>query len=76
MVLHIILGAFSNVYPTLDVYFFIWQIFQFIIGKRIFLWEQVYSPNSLQHTLRKFLEYYVGKFMFDKLYGFYPKLKV
>lgn len=76
MASHIILGALSNVYPSINLYFFIWQIFQFIIGKRIFLIEQeAHNTNNLKHTLRKISEYMVGKFMFEILYDSYPKPK-
>ena len=68
MVLHIILGALSNIYPTIDIYFFVWQMFQFIIGKRIFLLEQeVHHTNNLKHTFRKLSEYIISKFMFYRI---------
>jgi hypothetical protein len=68
MVSHIFLGALSNMYPSINLYFFIWQIFQFIIGKRIFLIEkEAHHTNNLKHTLRKISEYMIGKFMFNFL---------
>ena len=70
MVSHIFLGALSN------LYFFTWQIFQFIIGKRIFLIEkEAHHTNNLKHTLRKISEYMIGKFMFGILYGSCPNPK-
>ena len=68
MASHIILGVLSNIYPSINLYFFTWQIFQFIIGKRIFILErEVHHTNNLKHTLRKISEYMVGKFMFEML---------
>lgn len=59
---HILFGAMSNIYPFIDIYFFTWQIFQLLIGKKIFLLEmEVRDNNTPKHTMMKISEYMFGK---------------
>lgn len=63
--IHIFLGSLSNIYNYIDIWFFSWQIFQFIIGKKIFLFEMTTkNENNLYHTIMKMSEYMFGKFLF------------
>ncbi len=63
--IHIFLGCLSNLYPIIDIYFFGWQIFQFLIGKKIFLFEMLTKDgNNFYHTIMKLSEYMFGKLLF------------
>lgn len=65
MITHIFLGFLSNRYSFIDFFFYTWQIFQLIYGKKIFLIEmEMHSNNNLPHTCKKILEYFFGKILY------------
>jgi hypothetical protein len=72
LAIHIILGMISYFYPILIILIIAYQLLQWILGYRFFLFSwQIKQGNSLDYTLYKLMQYAAGYFT---VYG-YQKLK-
>lgn len=61
-VIHVGLGIASNTYVPLDKLFLIYQIGQMLLDIRYFFFEnKIEKGNSYFHTVKKLLEYALGK---------------
>ena len=58
---HYIIGFISVWFPILGIIMIIYQITQFIFNKRFFILKMEFKKgNSLQHTILKLFEFFVG----------------
>ena len=62
--IHLLLGIVAYKYTTIIYIFLFYQIFQFIINKRIFMFElKIKDGNSIHHTLYKIIQFFIGFFI-------------
>lgn len=60
--IHIFSGYISN--DDTEKLFLMYQIWQYLADVRLYFFEgEVREGNSLQHTLMKLLEFYIGKLL-------------
>jgi hypothetical protein len=72
LAIHVISGMISYFYPILIVLIIAYQLLQWILGCRFFLFSwQIKQGNSLEYTLYKIMQYVVG---YSAVYS-YEKLK-
>lgn len=58
---HIVCGMISFYYPSIGFLFIVYQLIQLYINKRFFLLElKLKDGNSVDHTLVKLTEFFIG----------------
>jgi hypothetical protein len=61
-IIHVVLGIVSNTYKPMDKIFLAYQVGQMLLDIRYFFFEnKIKEGNSYFHTLKKLLEYSLGK---------------
>jgi len=64
LIIHVALGTISVFYTPILWAFLGYQFLQLILNKRFFLFElRVKDGNSLEHTVVKLIEFFVGFFI-------------
>jgi hypothetical protein len=72
LAIHMIWGMISYYHPSLIILIIAYQLLQWILGYRFFLFSwQIKQGNSFEYTLYKLMQYAIGYFA---VYG-YQKLK-
>jgi len=74
--IHVFIGFLSFYYIWIGIAFLFYQFSQLILNKRFFIFQgKIEEGNSLNHTLVKMGEFFLGFLIGFFVYKFHPKIK-